>query len=198
MTLTEKIIFGAVVVAVSLVGSYFLFFRGASLPSFGATSSVGNLLAEHYLPYVATNLGYNTALGIKNTGTEQVGTNGTVFSSENTGVCFIQPYATTIAASSTALVDCQGTAAVGTTNTGKDTALPGIVQGGFSEGTLGTTTASQNGSSISAFGGLILLGVSASTTPGYLQLLLLNQFGTTFTWPLVGTASGSMKYFDFH
>lgn len=108
----------------------------------------------------------------------------------NEGTCYIQPYATTIAASSTAYVDCQATAAVGNTTGANDVALLGVTTGDHVVADLATSTAS------TVFGGLDVTGVSASTTPGYIQLLLSNQTGTTFTWPTTGTASGTASYID--
>ena len=159
MTLTEKIIFGAVVVAVSITGAYFLFVRD-TIPSFGNAAGLGNLLAEHYIPYISTNGGFNTNLPMLNGGGEQIGANGTNVQRLDTGICYIQPYATTIAASSSAYVDCQGTAAVGTTNTGKDTALVGVSAGDSVQSILATSTVSGV-----AGQGLEIGAASASTSP---------------------------------
>ena len=51
---------------------------------------------------------------------------GTTVNQLNIGFCYIQTYSATIAASSTASVDCQGTAATGGLTTVNDTALTGV------------------------------------------------------------------------
>lgn len=69
MTFQEKLIFGAAVVVVSVIatlGFSFLINGKASVQPLGAA---GGLLAEHYIPYVATNQGYVSALPITTTGT---------------------------------------------------------------------------------------------------------------------------------
>lgn len=108
------------------------------------------------------------------------------------GSCYIQPYATTIAASSTSYVDCQGTAATGGLNTAKDTPLTGVTYGDTITADLATSTA---GSQIE---GLDIISVSASGTPGYIQLGISNGTGGTFTWPTTGNASGTVSFIDFH
>lgn len=115
---------------------------------------------------------------------------GSPVSQHNFGFCYIQPYATTIAASSTANVDCQGTAAIGSpTNMAVDTPLTGVNNGDVIVASLSTTTAG------TTFLGLSLLSVSASTTNGYITARLSNGTGGTFTWPTTGTASGTLTYF---
>lgn len=122
-------------------------------------------------------------------GTFAVGSAGTSVTQLNTGTCYIQPYATTIAASSTANVDCQATAAIGSpTNTAVDTPLLGVRNLDNVVASLSTTTAG------TTFEGLDLIGTSASTTNGYITLRLSNATGGTFTWPLTGTASGTASY----
>ena len=116
---------------------------------------------------------------------------GTTMTRINTGTCYIKPYATTIAASTTAIVDCQGRAAVGTI-TGPTTALTGVSDGDFVVLTLSTSTARTGGVSIGS--GLSVVGASASTTAGYIQLVVNNGTGDTFTWPVTGAASGTASY----
>lgn len=107
----------------------------------------------------------------------------------NTGQCYIKAYATTIAATSTALVDCQATAAVSANGI---SALTGVTPGDNVVANLATTTSG------STFGGLALIGATASNTPGYIQLDVSNLTGTTFTWPTSGNATGTASYLVTH
>ena len=107
MTLQEKILFGATVVVVAIVAVFGILKLTSSngSPSFGA---IGNLLAEHYIPYVSTNGGYSSALPIVTTSTLTSGAftaNGNVtVTTSNTATstitvgCF-QSYATSTATS---------------------------------------------------------------------------------------------------
>jgi hypothetical protein len=113
---------------------------------------------------------------------------GTSIAQLNAGTCYILPYATTIAATSSAQVDCQGTAAIGTTNTTLASALTGVAFGDKVQVTLSTTTA---GSTVN---GLVLGGATASTTSGYITLKISNLTGTTYTWPVTGNASGTASF----
>lgn len=114
-----------------------------------------------------------------------IGTTGTAINNMTAGTCYIRPYATTIVASSTALVDCQLNALVGQLG---GAPLPGVRPGDAVQSTLATSTVS------AVYQGVHLLGATASNTPGYIQLELLNLTGNTFTWPLTGTASGTAYY----
>lgn len=110
---------------------------------------------------------------------------GTQLNQFNFGTCYIKPYATTIVASSTAVVDCQATALVGQNGISP---LTGIVAGQVVQAELATSTAG------TTFLGLTVDAVSASTTSGYIQITIANLTGTTFTWPTSGTASGTATY----
>ncbi len=118
----------------------------------------------------------------------KIGTTGTKTNQTNWGTCYILAYATTITASSTAAVDCQKTAAVGTITTASASALVGVRFGDNIQVTLSTTTAG------STFMGLNIIGAAASTTNGYISLRIANLTGTTFTWPTSGTATGTVSY----
>lgn len=171
--------------------------------------AVGGLLAENYMPYVMYNGGYNSAKDLTISGvttlsgatsltsTLTVGSSGTALNRVNTGICYLRPTASTIAASSTQLVDCQGTAAVknpsGTAGS-VASALPGVTLGDFVQVTLSTTTGLGGTTAGSFIGGLSLLGASASTTAGYINLIIANLSGTIFTWPVAGAASGTASY----
>lgn len=107
------------------------------------------------------------------------------------GTCYILAYATTIAASTTAAVDCQGTAAIGTTNTTNATALTGVTSASRIPGiNMATSTAKSAGT----YGSIEIVGASASTTSGFITLIVQNNTGTTFTWPTTGTATGTVYY----
>lgn len=108
---------------------------------------------------------------------------GTPLAQVNAGACSIQASSATIAASTTATVDCQA----GTQ--GVDVPLAGITAGAGVQLTQGTTTPT-------TYQGLDVLGASASTTAGYITLKLFNGTGATFTW--TPTASSSFTYEAFH
>lgn len=121
------------------------------------------------------------------------GPTGTAFTQINGGFCYIKAYATTISASSTAQVDCQATAAVDASTGRIGSALTGVNFGDKVVASLATTTAAGGG----VWGGLDLVGVTASTTNGYITFLLYNSTGATYTWPTSGTATGTASYIDF-
>lgn len=120
-----------------------------------------------------------------NDGFGYAGCNGTQIARINSGQCFFAPAGTTITASTTVAVDCQATAMISTTAAA---ALTGVTLGDNVQVTISTTT-SQVG-----YGGLLLAGASASSTSGYITLRIYNATGGTFTWPVVGTASGTASY----
>lgn len=101
---------------------------------------------------------------------------GTTVQGLNIGKCVIFPYATTIAASSTAVVDCQA-GAVGTL-----APLTGVTANDNVQITLASTTSSVSN-------GLVLTGASASTTNGYITLRVSNLTGATYTWAAAATTS---------
>ena len=71
MTLKEKILFGAAVVVVAIVCVFGIAkFTTGSSTNVGA---VGGMLAEHYLPFVMANGGYNSALPIQTTSSVTAG-----------------------------------------------------------------------------------------------------------------------------
>ena len=145
--------------------------------SFGA---VGNMLAENYIPYVMYNQGFNTAKGITNSGAFTQGSAGTSVQRINAGNCNIASSATTIAASTTVAVSCHG----GTTAL---TALTGVAVNDIVYLQFAT-------SSVATDGGLRILGASASSTQGYIHVIIHNAIttGTAFTWTTA--ASSSLNY----
>lgn len=117
-----------------------------------------------------------------------VGSTGTALARLNAGTCYLAPYATTIAATSSATVDCQATAAINLTTAINWSALPGVTFGDNPQMTLSTTTAG------TTVGGLAITAAAASTTAGVISLRIYNATGATFTWPTTGTASGTASY----
>lgn len=109
--------------------------------------------------------------------TLQVGTTGTIIGNVVTGTCNLLPAATTIAASSTATVDCQASA------TGQPAvALTGVTAGDAVQLQYGTTTST-------LYTGLRIVGANASSTPGYITALIFNGTGATYTWATNGTST---------
>lgn len=124
-------------------------------------------------------LGAN-GLEIIDGGTTTVGASGTATSKMKWGTCTIHSTATTIAASSTAEVSCQGGASA-------LTAISGITAGDAVFVQQPTTTPT-------TFGGLKFLA-SASSTAGYIHMKVINNTGGTFTW--TSAASSSIPYLVF-
>lgn len=103
---------------------------------------------------------------------------GTALQGMFQGNCIILAAATTIAATSTAQVDCQAGAS-------SPSALSGVQAGDnvFTHATSSWPTTSQ---------GLQIVSSQASTTNGYITMKIFNGTGTTFTW--TNTASTSIQY----
>lgn len=115
-----------------------------------------------------------------------IGKTGTQINNISAGTCYIKAWATTIAATSSAYVDCQATALVGANGFA---ALPGVLNGDAVQVTLATST-----EPVSPYGGLFVASAAASTTNGYIQLEITNLTGGVFTWPSNGVASGTAYY----
>lgn len=149
------------IVALAVIGAGVYFFA----PSFGATDQ--------------TTLTNPTFVDSAQGGKLKVGTNGSQLTGIQVGTCTITAYATTIVATSSALVDCSaGVAAV--------SPISGITSGDKVFVTLASTTV------LTSQGGLLLNWAAASTTDGYIRLSVYNNSGTTFTW--ASTASSSIRY----
>lgn len=170
-------------------------------PSIGGAP--GNLLAENYDPYIMYNGGFNTAKdfsvsgatalsgAVSLTSTFTLGAAGDAINQANAGICYIRPYAATIAASSTVAVDCQATMNWDAVTGDTLGALAGISDGDFVVASLSTTTAG------TTFNGLQLAGASASSTAGIITLHVTNLTGNTYTWPTTsGVASGTASYWS--
>lgn len=131
-------------------------------------------------------------------------TNGTTFTGDrynkdNWGTCYIMPTATTIAASTTQLVDCQSTAAVNLPNA-TETPLSGILPTDtILSAMLSTSSATVSGTAKVTFGNITVDAATASSTAGIIVLLVNNGTGGTYTWPTVPVggvnASGTVQYF---
>ena len=119
------------------------------------------------------------------TGASTLGSNSTSIAQVNHGTCYLRPRAATIAASSTALVECQGTAAWDASGV---SALTGVDTGDTFQVILSTTTATETGR------GIRITGAAASSTAGYIMLTIANSTGNTHTWPTSGSASGTASY----
>lgn len=187
MTKTKIIIGAVVAAAVGLVIGYFAFHSSPQLVG----GLVGVKYAEQYNPYIKYNGGYNSLLPIQTTGGTNftggsvIGSSGTTINNETFGFCYIKAYATTIAASSTGVVDCQANAAVSANGIAPLTGVNSgdVVQIELSTSTSGTT-----------FMGIDVIGASASSTNGYITLIVQNSTGATYTWPTTGTATGTASY----
>jgi len=163
-----------ILVAGVIIGFLATFFLGSNLGSNQVSAPVGGV----------TNYGGGLTID-----SIQVGSGETTISNLNAGTCYLRPYATTITASTTANVDCQGTLAWNANSTANTSALTGISMGDWVVASLSTTT---TGTTVQ---GLRLGGASASTTAGYIVLRIINQTGTTYTWPTTsGLASGTASY----
>jgi len=153
------------------------------------TPGAANDSYVNYPMIVDTYAGGTGSISVKDSGSITIGTSGTAVNRVNFGTCNFLPDATTIAASSTARVTCQA----GTDTTGL-TALTGVTSGDEIIITLSTTTAAAGKAIGASFGGLSLIGATASNTAGYIETLILNETGGTYTWPTSGTASGTASY----
>ena len=123
----------------------------------------------------------------------KVGQNGNKISNLKTGFCYLAPTVPTIAASTTATVACQATLGWNASGTYGITRLLGIVSGDPVIANLTSTTAG------SLFGGIDIVGASASTTAGYIELKVANNTGATYTYPVSsGVASGTAAYISTH
>ena len=182
MNYIKNNIFSIIIIVMLLVLAF-----GGKSPVFGAAlpANVTNITSAN--PWIMAS---TTITGFK------AGQNGTKFTRVNAGTCYLQPYATTIAASSTATVDCQGFGAVGSIAPAAASTSPlqGVALGDVIFATLATST-----SASTTAPGLTILAASASTTAGYITLRIYNGVGALFTWATnAGTnaaATGTASYF---
>lgn len=194
MTITTIRNIAVLALVVGFLGVVLNFTGAPSLtpvPSFGA---IGVKLAENYDPYIRYNQGFYTLLPIFTTSTLKATglttlTGGFVASSTgstvngiNYGSCVLISDATTIAASTTANIDC------GSGTNGK-TAISGILANDTVIA-FATTTLS------STYLGVNIVSSHASSTAGFITTQIANNSGAAFTW--TNTASSSVRYIDFH
>lgn len=196
MTTTQKIGLGVVLALVAFTSAFIggeVAGGGAKLGG-GAYEALSKWFGNGLTAGSSQQFAISSTGAVTNSTSWTLGSSGTTLTRLNAGTCYIQPYATTIAASSTALVDCQATAAVASTSSTytNDSALTGVTYGDGVNVTLATSTGS------ATFLGLNLESASASGTAGYIQLRLSNKTGATFTWPTTGTASGTASYIATH
>lgn len=204
----KKLLYGviALTLLIAVIGLFTPYLPKAEKidSSFG---SVGNMLAENYIPYIMYNAGFNTEKGITSSGTFTQsgasifsgaitnsstfaqGSSGTTINRVNTGTCYLAPTAATVAASTTVAVTCQATKAWNAAGTFGVSALSGVTMNDNVVLTLSSTTAG------TTFLGLQVSGASASTTSGYIIVHLTNWTGNTYTWSTTaGVASGTASY----
>lgn len=182
--MTNKIIGTIAVLALVLAifASYELWSVAHPSTAFGA---VGVKLAENYDPYIKYNGGYFSLLPISTQGTLQVGANGTATKQISFGSCTIWTGANTIAATSSQQIVCQG-------GSGSPiVAIPAIPANGNCD----LVEASSTNTTIA---GLVVAGVSASSTAGSIVANLDNLTGTTFTWTAAASSSSQWDYQCFN
>ena len=107
--------------------------------------------------------------------TTKTNASGTEITRINTGFCNIRSASITISASSTQQVECQG-------GTASQVALTGVTAGDKVFVFPATTTPT-------TFGGLRILGASASSTAGSITMQVYNATGAAFTWTALSTTS---------
>lgn len=150
----------------------------------GSGVAVGGTSYQKEAFYEGLFAGTRRQFEVDRDGEMSIGSAGTDVARLNFGTCYLAPSSATITASSTALVDCQATAAW--SKNGKS-ALTGVQSGDTVQAVFSTST--------SAYG-LEIVGASASTTAaGYLVLEVANYTGGTYTWPVTGSATGTASYF---
>lgn len=131
------------------------------------------LLSLTHTPNVGGVTNYDT-LFVKSL---KVGPNGSIIGGVYASACNLLPAATTIAATTTLAVDCQASA-VGL----PQLPLTGVQAGDAVQIQQSTTTPT-------LFEGLQIRGASASSTPGYITVLVYNGTGNTYTWTSAATSS---------
>lgn len=188
---TNKLVIAGIVVALVLGIASVLGFRFNVSGSAGTVAgALNNQYIEQYVPAIRYNGGYNSQLPIKTTGGVTIGSTGTPENNSAWGTCYVKAYATTIAASSSASVDCQATAAVDASPNRIGTPLAGVQPNDSVIAIFSTTTAGTAGIG----SGIEVLGASASSTAGYITLLVGNGTGATYTWPTNLNATGTVQY----
>ena len=152
--------------ALTLGGSYFLPHQAGNLESLGASVAANVTTVSNPWRFLG---GFTW------------GTNGTSINAIKTGSCTIWDDSTTIAATTTDQVECQGA-----TN-GSISAITGITADSICTLTMASST-------VTTLAGLDVQGASASSTAGTIVGRLSNLTGTTFTWTAAASSSAQWNY----
>lgn len=161
-----------VVLAISAV------FGSSVAPSFGASGT-------RFPNGLSTIAASSPAAGELLTSILQVGSNGTDLAGIKTGSCTIWASSQTIAATSSAQVECQS-------------ATNGTLASGLTGITADSICSLNNASSTNTTSGsIVVAGVSASSTPGSIVARIANLTGGTFTWDATASSSAKWTYSCF-
>lgn len=154
----------AIAVIALVVGAWAVFGHGNlnsnGSKNFGATSA-GNMLAENYIPYVMYNGGFNTAKSFNASSDVTLGTSGTTFSAGLIGTtCNLIGSDVTVTASTSRAFDC---------------AVTGVTSSFSTMAQLATSTGSGVACSQGTANCWSIIGSKASSTAGFVTVVLLNQ-----------------------
>src|SRR4051794_11391856 len=98
-------------VGVAIIGLVVGWLLAANSPSFGGVyTQVSNTFRQGINVGTTNQYQVSSTGAVTNSTSAKLGSSGTTLTNVNMGTCYIKPYATTIVASSSAIVDCQGTA----------------------------------------------------------------------------------------
>ncbi len=176
----QKFMAGVLVVLTLAVG-YLVY--GSMGMYLGKASGPSHFQHESFLQGLSA--GVRDQFTVDNSGQLTLGLNGTKLTTIKAGSCTIWSSATTIAASSTQQVVCQS-ATNGTLTSG----LTGVTSDSICSVRIASSTNT-------TYGGLVPVGVSASSTPGSIVVGISNQTGATFTWSAAASSSPQWKYACF-
>lgn len=187
--MTNPLKIGALVIAGIIVGLLFSAVSGSGNLG-GVYSQVNQNFREGIKVGTSDQFSISSAGAVTNSGSETLtgsftlGSGGTSLSAIVAGSCTIWAPATTIAATTTQQVVCQGA------TDGGISALTGVT-------TDSICTLNHASSTNATIGGIGVFGVSASSTAGYIQGQLSNLTGTTFTWTANASSSPQWTYACF-
>lgn len=181
--MNNKIVRAVAAVALVIVG----FFAAKLLnpaPQAVSFSAIGTNPVENYIPIIKYNEGYYSELPINTTAGITIGTNGTSLAAIKVGNCTIWAASNTIAATSTVQAVCQS-ATNGTI---------GAITGVTADAICNVKQASSTNATI---GGLVVEGVSASSTAGTIVTQIANFTGAPYTWTAAASSSSQWTYSCF-
>lgn len=175
----EKILWGIAVIALVLgVWAVSSIPKTLKLPSgqFGAAATtVGNLLAEQYMPYVLYNGGYNSAKSIKTSADLTVGdSSATTVSELIKGTCALLGMDVSQTATTTSSYDC---------------AVTGVVSGDTVVAQFASSSPTQN-LPVALGAGWFITSSKASSTAGFITVRVVNLAGSALV-PSANTSIGS-------